>query len=1072
MKELGEVYESLLEKHLTPKPATIPFYSSVMGCLATQKLVFGPAYWRSNLESPVLFSAAVQALLDHLQQEPVFLEVGPHSALQGPLRQIFQDSGKKMPTYVPTLLRDKDSFVSLLSSIGHLYTHGLPIDFSAVNPAAPILTNLPNYPWDRNTEFWNESRVSEAWRLKKHPHHELLGSRLLESSDAEPSWRNRLRCADVSWLRDHKVNNDIVFPCVGYIAALGEAIRQTTGSVDFTLRNVVIKAAMVLQEMEIVETITTMKPTRLTDTADSTWYDFSIMSYNGSAWIKHCVAQGRAGQERVPCGKHMVKHPRRVDENFWYDRMARLGLNYGPRFQGMTEISAHTKDTKATAAIKNDQPSSSGTKYPVHPATLDCCLQLFTVAMTRGIARGLKTLALPASIGSIYVNPCGSAKLVAEAIARVSPKGSITGDVTAMTDANEIAISLEHGTFNPLEGGDEQDRMDSVATARLEWRPDVDFLNPGALMRRTGIRRKGRVLLEHATAICILQTLDALEPLENPSGYLSKHVAWLQREKGRMLQGEWKQFAPEAKKWASMDTKKLEPIMDSVLAELDAFGDVDAKGVARMSRRISTRQNVEDVFVKKLNPLQLLLEDNGLVSMYNVFRGVVDTDDLFSLCAHAQPTLRVLEIGGGTGGTTSDILKALVSKEGTRMYSQYMFTDISSGFFAAAQERFKDYAGIAYQALDITKDPAEQGFKLGTYDLVVASNVLHATPSLRQTLQHVRSLLRPGGRLFLHELAQPLALRTVHFITGVLPGWWVGDNDNRADEPIISVERWHEELAQAGFSGTDAVLLDDEPPYHFNASIISTATLPAELTAKSKSVTFLYSNDKHEFACQLADRFARQGINVHWSHIGDNQHIADQDVVSTIELEDSYFDEISAADYHTFMAYLSSLKTGMLWLTRSAQVKSVDPRFGLTVGLARTIRSELALDFSTIELQKLDSRTAEAILGIFQKFQARKSSSDPEFNVEPEFVVDDDGVILIGRYHWAQSNKELDVDVEEGHHPSRLVIGRYGLINSLQWVQFDPPALQPDHVELDVRCVGLNFRVGTSINLPKFCDMY
>ncbi|KAK5996429.1 Highly reducing polyketide synthase gloL [Cladobotryum mycophilum] len=1053
MKEIGEVYEGLLKKHLAPKSAIIPFYSSVTGHLASYKSSFGPAYWRSNLESPVLFNTAVRALLKDLNQETLFLEVGPHSALQGPLRQIFQDSGKKAPTYVPTLLRNNDSFVSLLSSVGRLYTHGLPIDFAVVNPAAPILIDLPTYPWDRNVEFWNESRVSEAWRLKKHPHHEILGSRLLESSDMEPSWRNRLRCANVPWLKDHKVKNDIIFPCAGYIATVGEAIRQMTGSVDFTLRNVVIKNAMMLQETEVLETITTAKPTRLTDSADSTWYDFSIMSYNGSAWIKHFVAQGRAGQEHPPPKPTIVKHPRRLAADFWYERLRRLGLNYGPRFQGLKEISADTEDTKATAAIQNNP--EPGTRYAVHPTALDYCLQLFTVAMTRGIARGLETLSLPASIGSIYVSPGSSPNLTAEATARTSPKGAIMGDVIAMTETNEVAVYLENGLFNPLEGGDEPDNMDSVAAARLEWRPDIEFLNPGTLMRRTTDKREARVLLEQVTAICILQTLDRLQSLALPSGYLSKHVSWLQREKQRMLEGEWKELVPEAEKWVSMDAKRLDPLMDLVFLQLDGLGDIDATGLAQMSRRVSTSQSVQDIFLEKLNPLQLLIEDNGLTSMYNFFRGLVNTDEFFSLCAHAQPNLRVLEIGGGTGGTTYDVLKALISKEGNRMYSQYMFTDISSGFFSAAQERFKDYSGMSYQALDITKDPAKQGFELGTYDLIVASNVLHATPSLRQTLQHVRSLLRPGGKLFLHEITQPLPIRAIHFITGLLPGWWLGENDNRADEPIVSAERWNEELRQVGFSGTDSVLMDDDAPYHLNAYIVATAVEQTQPVVVSR-VTFLYDKTKHEFASQVADRFAAKGIEVHWSQIGDNEHLAGQDVISTIELEDPYFHNISAENYQTFMTYLSNFQTGMLWLTRSAQVNSEDPRFALTLGLARTIRSELSLDFSTVELRKLDARAADAILEIFHKFDRRHSSADPEFNVEPEFAIED-GVVLTSRYHWIDSKKELDGDMEEDY-PSRLVIGRYGFINSLQWIQFQPPALQPDDVEVDIRCIGLNFR--------------
>jgi SAM-dependent methyltransferase len=95
------------------------------------------------------------------------------------------------------------------------------------------------------------------------------------------------------------------------------------------------------------------------------------------------------------------------------------------------------------------------------------------------------------------------------------------------------------------------------------------------------------------------------------------------------------------------------------------------------------------------------------------------------------------------------------------------YTDISSGFFPAAKERFKDFSHIEFATLDITKDPIAQGFLEEGFDLIIAANVgssprpadfmltlqvLHATPNLNATLRHVRKLLAPNGHLFLQEL--------------------------------------------------------------------------------------------------------------------------------------------------------------------------------------------------------------------------------------------------------------------------------------------------------------------------------
>jgi hypothetical protein len=199
------------------------------------------------------------------------------------------------------------------------------------------------------------------------------------------------------------------------------------------------------------------------------------------------------------------------------------------------------------------------------------------------------------------------------------------------------------------------------------------------------------------------------------------------------------------------------------------------------------------------------------------------------------------------------------------------------------------------------------------------------------------------------------------------------------------------------------------------------------------------------------------GIIIHWSEVGCNEHTPGRDIIATMDIENPYLHDISATEYESFMKCLSNLQAGVLWLTRPSQVHCDNPRYGLTTGFARTIRSELSLDFSTLELEKLDSTAVDATLAVFKKFQLRNASAD--YNVEPEFAVHD-GVIMTGRYHWIQSRSELELDLPQDS-PSHLVIGRYGLIDSLHWVQHEVPMLAADQVEMDIRCVGLNFRVRT-----------
>ena len=141
--------------------------------------------------------------------------------------------------------------------------------------------------------------------------------------------------------------------------------------------------------------------------------------------------------------------------------------------------------------------------------------------------------------------------------------------------------------------------------------------------------------------------------------------------------------------------------------------------------------------------------------------------------AHKNPNLSILEIGAGTGGTTHAVLSALggVNNRSTARFSQYTFTDISAGFFEKAASRFGAWKfRLDFQVLDIEQNPLGQGFEEAWFDLVIASNVLHATKSIDQTLQNVGRVMKPGGKLCLTEITSPRLRTSVIF--GTLPGWW------------------------------------------------------------------------------------------------------------------------------------------------------------------------------------------------------------------------------------------------------------------------------------------------------------
>jgi len=164
---------------------------------------------------------------------------------------------------------------------------------------------------------------------------------------------------------------------------------------------------------------------------------------------------------------------------------------------------------------------------------------------------------------------------------------------------------------------------------------------------------------------------------------------------------------------------------------------------------------------------------------------------------------RILEIGAGTGGTTSYLLPHLDSQR-----TEYVFTDISRAFTARAQEKFGHYPFVRYELLDMEQEPLAQGFGSHQYDLILAANVLHATKDLRQSLHHVQQLLAPGGMLILVEGTAPL--RFIDLIFGQTEGWWrFADQELRPFHPLLSAARWQQLLYETGFK--QAVTVSSNP---------------------------------------------------------------------------------------------------------------------------------------------------------------------------------------------------------------------------------------------------------------------
>lgn len=185
--------------------------------------------------------------------------------------------------------------------------------------------------------------------------------------------------------------------------------------------------------------------------------------------------------------------------------------------------------------------------------------------------------------------------------------------------------------------------------------------------------------------------------------------------------------------------------------------------------------------------------------------------EFIELAAHERPALRIIEVGAGTGAMTRPVIASLRSfeeKMGRACFYESMYTDISPAFFEAARAEFAESEGrMFFKTLDLDRDVGSQGFELGSYDMVIATNVFHATSGLEQTMTNARKLLRAGGRLVFQECVVPnSACFNVGF--GCLEGWLLGTEEWRQQGPLETEHQWNEVLRSTGFSGIDASLWD------------------------------------------------------------------------------------------------------------------------------------------------------------------------------------------------------------------------------------------------------------------------
>ncbi|GKT61909.1 polyketide synthase [Colletotrichum tofieldiae] len=773
MKTAADDFTSRLEGLLQNKKPNVPFYSSVTG---VKNKDMSHLYWVKNVVSPVLFSTAVQSVLDDFES-PVFVELGPHSALAGPIRQILQLKNRTAQ-YIPTLVRNQNAVPAVLKTAGDLWLAGTNIDIAVVNPPGEFLTDLPTYPWHYDKEYWLESRLSRSWRFRNFPHHEILGSRVEEISDACPAWRCNMRVDDVPWLREHVVRDENVFPASAFISMIGEALRQLTGSVEFALNQVTFESALVLSDQP-VELVTVLNPAKSRTLGQSVSYDFSISSLNegSEAWVKHVFGQCKAGSGQIRFPPRMPTLPRQVSATSFYNTLKRFGLNYGTSFRGLSSISSHVTKSRAVATLDDKLSVYNNAVYAVHPATLDTSMHVAMVASCQGLGRNFTRLVVPTYIHEVFVGkPDGPIQVVASAdpLDEVAPATKVIG-----VSEGHVVIDISGLQVSALDNGSNNQNDDSHAGVILEWKPDIDFVVPSQLLRRRQANANSHVLDELVLA-CIVDLRAQLQFLPAIQPHLVKFKSWLDASYREAMTGQYPEIISSFE-IATMNHKTRQEVIFKLLESCrgTAFSDI-AQAIHRV-------QNFgAGCFSGSPHAVKTLTQPTHFTGSLK-FIDDVDSSDFLRLLGHKKPNMSILHIDPTS--ESDDISSALFLPGSKRAYGTYTYTGVLAKPPILVERRFKSESNVNYKQLAIEEDPISQGFAEESFDLIISQRTMSTFSTA--SIINMRKLLKPRGRLILQH-SNP-ASKVLQLAFGLVPKI----NFDLDSPPHPAALR--DQLSQAGF---------------------------------------------------------------------------------------------------------------------------------------------------------------------------------------------------------------------------------------------------------------------------------
>jgi acyl transferase domain-containing protein/pimeloyl-ACP methyl ester carboxylesterase/NADPH:quinone reductase-like Zn-dependent oxidoreductase/NAD(P)-dependent dehydrogenase (short-subunit alcohol dehydrogenase family)/acyl carrier protein len=413
---------------LTPRAPEVPLYSTVRATRQDGAIHDAEYFWQ-NARLPVMLQPAIGAALE--DGYSAFLEIGPHPVLAGAIREMLDDRGKDGQTFC-CLRRKQPEQATLLRAVGELHVAGVPIDFAKLFPTGTA-RELPHYPFQRS-RHWVESGAS----------HDLLkggeqASPILSRKDRGPSKRYQCDLARpaLRYLEDHRVQGTVVFPAAGYVEAALAASVDLRGPDDaqslHVLEDFKFERALVLRP--------TAGPELLVDVDDGMVIRF-FARHAEDPWEQpakvRLLPRARFDIRTLDVASLRAAHTEQQETRGLYERFAALGLEYGPRFRALHEVSVRRESVLESAVLARLRPLEPDERsVSVHPTLLDAGFQ----ALLSLVPDPTQPL-LPVSVDQLRWTGKSRSPAWAYGRVRMSGEDELTADLALASEHGEVLMDV------------------------------------------------------------------------------------------------------------------------------------------------------------------------------------------------------------------------------------------------------------------------------------------------------------------------------------------------------------------------------------------------------------------------------------------------------------------------------------------------------------------------------------------------------------------------------------------------------------------------------------------------------